>query len=118
MNQTTILHNPRCSKSRAAVELLNSRGLDYQVIKYLETPLSRQQLDEIVKLLGIKPLGLVRRQEPLFKELGLADKTLSDDEWLAILAQNPQLIERPVVVHCGKAAIGRPIERIMEILDS
>lgn len=117
MNQTTILHNPRCSKSRAAVELLHSRGVDFQVIKYLETPPSTLQLEQIVKLLGIKPADLVRQQEPLFAQLGLGDRTLTDAEWLTCLAENPQLLQRPIVVHGGKAAIGRPIEKIIEILD-
>lgn len=118
MNQTVILHNPRCSKSRAAVELLQSRGLDFQVIEYLEKPPSKQQLAKIVKQLGIRPSDLVRKQEPLFKELELADKTFSDGEWLAVLVDNPQLIQRPIVIHNGQAAIGRPIERIIEMLDS
>lgn len=117
MKQTTIWHNPRCSKSRAAVELLQSRGVDFLVIKYLETPPSTQQLEQIVKLLGSKPADLVRKQEPLFDQLGLGDRTLSDDEWLTVLSENPQLIQRPIVVHAGKAAIGRPIDRIIEILE-
>lgn len=117
MKQTTIWHNPRCSKSQAAVELLQSRGVEFLVIKYLETPPNTQQLKQIVKLLGSKPADLVRKQEPLFDQLGLSDRTLSDDEWLTVLSENPQLIQRPIVIHAGKAAIGRPIDRIIEILE-
>ena len=114
---TTIFHNPRCSKSRAAVELLESRELDFDMVKYLEKPPSEKELGKIVKMLGIKPEQLVRRGEKLFKELKLGDQELSDKQWIAILAANPTLIERPIVVHDGRAAIGRPLENIVEILD-
>ncbi|TWT68757.1 arsenate reductase (glutaredoxin) [Crateriforma conspicua] len=114
---TEIYHNPRCTKSREALKLLQSRGLDVRVIKYLEEPPSEKQLRQIVKLLGIRPELLVRKGEKLFKELGLADQTLTDKQWIAILAEHPRLIERPIVVHDGKAAIGRPIEQVVEILD-
>ena len=114
---TTIFHNPRCSKSRAAVELLESREIDFDMVKYLEDPPSEKELGKIVKMLGIKPQQLVRRGEKLFKELKLGDQELSDKQWIAILAANPTLIERPIVVHDGRAAIGRPLENIVEILD-
>ncbi|QDV68769.1 Arsenate reductase [Rosistilla carotiformis] len=115
---TTIYHNPRCSKSRAAVELLDSRKIEYTVVKYLETPPTEKELSEIVAMLGIPPQQLARRGEAVFKELGLGEKPLSDKEWLAVLAANPKLIERPIVVHEGQAAIGRPIENIAAILDN
>ncbi len=114
---TTVFHNPRCSKSRAAVELLNSRGIEFDVVEYLETPPSEKELGKIVKMLNIKPAQLVRTGEKLFKELKLGERELSDEQWIAILASNPALIERPIVVHDGKAAIGRPLENIVEILD-
>ncbi|TWU62090.1 arsenate reductase (glutaredoxin) [Crateriforma conspicua] len=114
---TEIYHNPRCTKSREALNLLQSRGLDVRVIKYLEEPPSEKQLRQIVKLLGIRPEQLVRKGEKLFKELGLADQTLTDKQWIATLAEHPRLIERPIVVHDGKAAIGRPIDQVVEILD-
>lgn len=112
---TTVFHNPRCSKSRAAVELLNSQGIEFDIVKYLETPPAEKELGEIVRMLGIEPAQLVRKGEKLFKELELGDQELSDKQWLAVLAANPTLIERPIVVHDGKAAIGRPIENIVEI---
>ncbi|TWU20472.1 Arsenate reductase [Novipirellula galeiformis] len=114
---TTIFHNPRCSKSREAVELLQSSGIQFDVVKYLEHPPSEKELGKIVKMLGIKPEQLVRKKEKLFAELQLGDKSLSDNEWLATLAAHPKLIERPIVVHNQKAAIGRPIENIAALLD-
>ncbi|MBB3209590.1 arsenate reductase [Rhodopirellula rubra] len=115
---TTILHNPRCSKSRAAVELLESRGVDFEVVKYLDNPPSEKELTRIVKLLGVSPETIVRKGEKLYKELGLADKKLSNREWIAMLVNNPKLIERPIVIHDEKAAVGRPLENIEAILDS
>lgn len=116
-SMTTVFHNPRCSKSRAAVELLESRGIDFKVVHYLEVPPSEKELGRIIRMLGITPEQLVRKGEKRFNELGLADQELSDDQWIATLSANPKLIERPIVVHDGKAAIGRPIEKIVEILD-
>lgn len=113
-----IYHNPRCAKSRAALALLESRGIEFEVIKYLEDPPSEKVLRQIVKMLGIKPKDLARRGESLFKELGLGEKELSDKEWITILAENPKLIERPIVVHEGKAAIGRPTANITSIIDA
>ncbi|EMI15863.1 arsenate reductase [Rhodopirellula maiorica SM1] len=114
---TTIYHNPRCSKSRQAVELLESHGVEFDVVKYLDAPPSEKELGRIVKLLGIKPEQLVRKKEKLFGELGLGDKQLSDNDWIATLAAHPKLIERPIVVHGKKAAIGRPLENITQLLD-
>ncbi len=117
-SMTTILHNPRCSKSRAAVELLESRGVDFEVVKYLDNPPSEKELTRIVKLLGVSPEAIVRKGEKLYKELGLADKKLSNREWITTLVANPKLIERPIVIHDNKAAVGRPLENIEAILDS
>ena len=114
---TKVFHNPRCSKSRAAVQLLESRGMDFEVIKYLEEPPSEKQLRQIVKMLGIEPEQLVRKGEKLFKELGLGDKSLTEKEWIATLAAHPKLIERPIVIHDGRAAIGRPIELVVKLLE-
>lgn len=113
---TTIYHNPRCSKSRAAVEFLESQGIDFDLVKYLETPLSAKELTQIINKLGIKPEDLVRKKDKLFKELDLGEKSLSDKEWIAVLEANPALIERPIVIHHDRAAIGRPIESIIELL--
>lgn len=114
---TTIYHNPRCSKSRAAVALLEARGIDFEVVKYLEHPPSEKELRRIVKLLGIKPQQLVRKGEKVYKQLGLGDQTLSDKEWITTLVAHPTLIERPIVVHADGAAIGRPTENIADLLE-
>lgn len=113
---TKIYHNPRCSKSRAAHELLESRKLDFDTVKYLDTPPSAEQLADIIAMLGISPQALVRKGEALYKELALDESALSDADWIQLLADHPKLIERPIVVHNGKAAIGRPIDNIINIL--
>lgn len=117
-SMTKIYHNPRCTKSRQALQLLEQRGVEAEVIKYLEAPPSKKELAEIVKRLGIPAEALVRKKEPLFKELDLAGKTMTDQQWIATMVEHPKLIERPIVIHNGKAAIGRPAERIAEILDA
>ncbi|EMI52726.1 arsenate reductase (glutaredoxin) [Rhodopirellula sallentina] len=115
---TKIYHNPRCTKSRQALQLLESRGVEAEVIKYLETPPTKKELGEIIKMLGIPAESLVRKKEALYKELGLADKKLTNQQWIATMVEHPKLIERPIVVHNGQAAIGRPTENITEILDT
>ncbi|SMP45882.1 arsenate reductase [Neorhodopirellula lusitana] len=114
---TTLYHNPRCSKSRAAVALLEEHGLEFETVKYLQDAPNEKELTKIVKMLGIPPSKLVRKGEKRFKELDLANQDLTDKQWIAILAENPVLIERPIVVHNGKAAIGRPLENVTEILN-
>lgn len=113
---TTIYHNPRCSKSRANLEMLEAKGIKPTIIKYLETPPSIQELTEILNKLGLQAEQIVRKGEALYKELGLGDKSLSNEQWIELLANNPQLIERPIVVNGNKAAIGRPIEKVIDIL--
>jgi len=113
---TTIYHNPRCSKSRASLELLEAKGISPTIIKYLETPPDAKELAEVLDKLGLQAEQIVRKGEALYKELGLADKCLSNQEWIQILADNPKLIERPIVVNGDKAAIGRPIEAVINIL--
>ncbi len=113
---TTIYHNPRCSKSRASLEMLEEKGITPTVIKYLETPPTADELSEVLGKLGVPAEQIVRKGEALYKELGLADKVLSNEEWIAVLVENPKLIERPIVVNGDKAAIGRPIEAVINIL--
>ncbi len=113
---TTIYHNPRCSKSRASLEMLEAKGINPTIVKYLDTPPGKTELTEILDKLGVQAEQIVRKGEALFGELGLADKNLSNEEWIEVLTQNPKLIERPIVVNGNKAAIGRPIERVIEIL--
>ncbi|HEY0371968.1 MAG TPA: arsenate reductase (glutaredoxin) [Thermoanaerobaculia bacterium] len=110
-----FLHNPRCSKSRAALELMRDAGVDLPVREYLKEPLSVEELRNIVELLGVRPIDIVRRGEAQFKELGLSDET-PDDEVLRAMAEHPILIERPIVIRGKRAVIGRPAENVREIL--
>jgi arsenate reductase (glutaredoxin) len=112
----TIYHNPRCSKSRATLYLLEARGLKPQIVDYQKTPPSAQELKAILKLLGLKPRELMRAAEPRYAELGLQDRQLDDDALIALMVANPILIERPIVVSDGKAALGRPPEKVLAIL--
>jgi arsenate reductase len=112
-----ILHNPRCSKSRETLKLLQDRDVDLPVVEYLLTPPTKTELAEICRLLGLKPLQLVRTKEALFVELGLSkDNGYSDAQWLAVLAEHPKLLERPIVIYQGRAAIGRPPEQVLTLL--
>ena len=112
-----IFHNPRCTKSRQTLSLLEERGIEVPVVEYLTTPPSESELTEICKLLGVHPTGILRSKEPLFKDLGLA---LTDErsaaEWISIMSNHPKLIERPIVIIDGKAAVGRPPENILSII--
>ena len=115
MSKVTIWHNPRCSKSRNAVALLEEQGVDMEVVKYLETPPSRAQLTAVLDMLGLSARGLMRTKEDLYKELGIKDIT-DEDTLIGLMVANPKLIERPIVIKEGKAAIGRPIENIVDLL--
>jgi arsenate reductase len=112
----TIYHNPRCSKSRQTLALLEERRISPRVVDYLKTPPSAAELKAILKKLGLRPGDLMRKGEPRFAELGLKERDLDDDALIALMVANPILIERPIVVSGGKAAIGRPPEKVLEIL--
>lgn len=112
---TTLYHNPRCSKSRQALQLLEEKGETINVVKYLEDIPSKQELKQIIELLGIKPIELVRTQEKEWKE-NFKDKDLSDEQIIDAMIKNPKLIERPIAVKGTKAVIGRPPENILELL--
>ena len=114
--RTTIYHNPRCSKSRQTLALLEERGIGPRVVEYLKTPPSAAELKTILKKLGLRPRDLMRKGEPLYAELGLKDRDLDDDALIALMVANPILIERPIVVSGGKAALGRPPESVLKIL--
>ncbi|MGO0999508.1 arsenate reductase (glutaredoxin) [Lysobacter sp. CA196] len=113
---TRLYHNPRCSKSRSALELLHARGIEPTVLAYLDTPPSVDELRELLALLGLPARDLLRSGENEYRELGLADPALDDDHLLTVMAAHPRLIERPVFVHAGRAVIGRPPERVLELL--
>ncbi|MBD9424963.1 arsenate reductase (glutaredoxin) [Pseudomonas sp. PDM15] len=116
MTDLTLYHNPRCSKSRGALELLEARGLTPQVVRYLETPPSAAELRELLSKLGIGARALLRSGEDEYKELGLADASLSDEQLIAAMAAHPKLIERPILVAGKHAVIGRPPEKVLELL--
>lgn len=109
-----IYHNNRCSKSRATLALLEGR--DVEVVNYLDTPPDAAELKRLLKLLGIPARQLLRSGEAVYKELGLADPALDDEALVAAMVAHPILIERPIVVADGKAAIGRPPEAVLAIL--
>ena len=110
-----VFHNKRCSKSRCALEFLNVKGVDYSVVDYLKNIPTYKDLEEIIAKLGINPEALIRKGEEDFKA-NFKDKILSDSEWIEAMVKFPKLIERPIVIKGNKAIIGRPTERILEIL--
>jgi arsenate reductase len=113
---TTIYHNPRCSKSRAAMELLTEKSLNIDVVKYLDTPPSKEAITDLLDMLGLEPRELMRKGEQEYKDNNLADESLSRDDLIDAMVNFPKLLERPIVVKNGKAAIGRPIQNIIDIL--
>ena len=111
----TIYHNPRCRKSRETLKIIEESGQTVQVVEYLKMPPSSDDLAKIVKMLGIRPEGLVRKGEKIYKE-NFKGKEYTDDEWLEILTENPKLIERPIIIKDDRAVIGRPPENVNELL--
>ncbi|RMP66489.1 hypothetical protein ALQ18_03012 [Pseudomonas marginalis pv. marginalis] len=116
MTDLTLYHNPRCSKSRGALELLEARGLNPSVVRYLETPLDATQLKALLGKLGIGARQLLRTGEDEYKTLNLADTSLSEAQLIAAIAAHPKLMERPILETADKAVIGRPPENLLEIL--
>ena len=111
-----ILHNPRCSKSRTTLQLLKDNGVDPEVILYQETPPDVEQLTSILSQLSMRPRDLMRKGQAEYKEMGLDNELLSDEQLVAAMIQAPILIERPIVLANGKARIGRPPESVLEII--
>ena len=116
MTDLTLYHNPRCSKSRGALELLEARGLTPTVVRYLDTPLTAAQLNDLLRKLNISARQLLRTGEEDYKTLNLADSSLSEDQLIKAMATHPKLIERPILVAGDKAVIGRPPEKILELV--
>lgn len=116
MSDVVIYHNPRCSKSRQALGLIEEAGVTPSVVKYLDTPPTYEELDALLVKLGMEPQALMRTGEDRYKELGLASKTLSREEAIRVMVENPILIERPIVVKGDKAVVARPPERAQELL--
>lgn len=111
-----IYHNPRCSKSRQTLELLRERGIEPEVVDYLKSPPDIGEIERILALLGREPRALMRMQEPAYQAAGLADTGLTREQLIRALHEHPELIERPIVIANGRAALGRPPEDILEIL--
>jgi len=111
-----IYHNPRCGKSRLTLQLLKEQGIAPEIIEYLKTPPSAQELDDILQKLGMEPRELMRKKEPEYKANGLDDASLDRQALITGMVNSPILIERPIVIAGGKAAIGRPPEAVLSIL--
>lgn len=111
-----IFHNPRCSKSRSALALLQEKGLAPTVVEYLKTPPTPAELQTLLKQLNLPPEALVRKGEALYKEL-FQDRAMTEEQWIAALVEHPVLMERPIVIKGARAVIGRPPERVLELLD-
>ena len=115
-NKSILIHNPRCSKSREAKEILENEGVDFLVIDYLKDGLKEKLLLNLPAFLGVPYSQMVRQKEEIFKELDLKEKTLSDQEWVKILQIHPVLLERPIFIHGKKGIIARPAELVKTIL--
>ena len=111
-----IYHNPRCSKSRQSLALIHDAGYDVEIIEYLNNPPSLEELTGIIHKLDIPAEQLVRKKESLFKALDLDTQSLSEEQWVKLLCDNPKLIERSIVVKGDRAVIGRPPELIQSLL--
>ena len=113
-----IYHNPRCSKSRAALALLRDRGVEPEVVEYLETPLDADTVRGLLGALGMSARDLLRSSEAPYRELGLSDSSLAEDDLIAAVAAHPILMQRPVVRRGARAVVGRPLERVADLLDA
>lgn len=117
MQEITIWHNPKCSKSREVMEILQENKCEAEVVKYLEEKPDEKQIKAILKMLGITPRELMRTKEDIYKELNLKDET-DDEALIEAMAKHPKLIERPIIIKGNRAIIGRPVEKIAEFLNS
>ena len=113
--EITLYHNPRCTKSREALALLRSHGIEPTIVEYLKTPPTLAELTDIVKRLGVEPQTLVRKGEDVFKQ-SYQGKQLDTSQWIAAIVAHPILLERPIAVRGTRAVIGRPPERVLELL--
>ena len=111
-----ILHNPRCSKSRQTLEIINSKSISVEVIEYLNTPLKYDDLFKIIKLLDVNPRDIIRKSESIYKEKNLENDKFTDEELTKYMVENPILIERPIVFDDNSAIIGRPPENVLKII--
>lgn len=110
-----IYHNPRCSKSRQTLHLLQEQGVDAEIREYLKTPPNRETLESILTMLKMEPRDLMRKGEQEYKQAGLDNQELSREQLLQAMLDHPRLIERPIVIHDGRAALGRPPESVLDL---
>jgi arsenate reductase len=115
--KTLLIHNPRCSKSREAKEILEALGIEFEVIDYLKDGLKEKLLKNLPLLTGLSFKEMVREKEDIFKELKLKNKNLTNNEWIILLQKHPILLERPIFIHNGKGIIARPVERITYLME-
>ena len=116
MTDLTLYHNPRCSKSRSALQILEERGLTPTIVRYLETPPSADELTALLHKLDMPARSLLRTGEEEYKALNLADATLTEQQLIDAMVASPKLIERPILIAGDRAIVGRPPERVLEIL--
>ena len=110
-----IYHNPRCSKSRQTLQIIQDKGQDVEIVEYLNHTPSKAELKAVIGMLGMKPEEVLRKGEAIFKE-EYKGKTLSDSEWIDAMVKHPKLIERPIVIKNGKAVLGRPPENVLKLM--
>ena len=116
MSDFIIYHNPRCSKSRQTLEILNKQNVDTEIVLYLETPPSAEEVTSILQKLGLRSRDIIRKGEKEYKLLNIKDQSLTENELITFMSENPKLIERPIVVKDDKAIIGRPPENVLSLL--
>jgi arsenate reductase (glutaredoxin) len=111
----TIYHNPRCRKSRAGLKYLEDKGVEFEVVEYIKNPLTGMEVKKLLDKLGKKPIDIIRKQEEIYRK-ELKGKDYADDEWISIIAANPRLMQRPIVVRGNRAVLGDPAENIEQLL--
>ena len=116
MSDFIIYHNPRCSKSRQTLEILNQQDVDTEIVLYLENPPSAEEIASILQKLGLSSRDIIRKGEEEYKLLNIKDQSLTENELISFMSENPKLIERPIVVKDDKAIIGRPPENVLSLL--
>ena len=116
MKEFTIYHNPRCSKSRQALQILRNRGIEPNIVEYLKTPLQKDELKKISTSLGLRPKDFTRKNESEFKEKSLVNHLENDDKMFELMAAYPKIIERPIVAFEDKAVLGRPPENVLKLI--
>ena len=116
MSNFIIYHNPRCSKSRQTLEILNRQDVNTEIVLYLESPPSKEEIASILQKLDLNPRDIIRKGEEEYKVLNLKDQSLTENELIAFMSENPKLIERPIVIKDDKAVIGRPPENVLSII--